>query len=115
MLDMSSADDYGGQDLRHEIVQNTIPGMVLAVLAVVARFSARRTQRGAVAWHDWFVVLGLIGSLLQSALVLNGEKDLAVYSSAQLLISRIGATEGIGLHIKFVSNESLRRIFIVRV
>ena len=70
---MSTANDYGGQDKRHEIVQNTIPAMVLAILAVAARFAARRIQRGGVEWHDWFVVLALIGSLLQSALVIDCE------------------------------------------
>ena len=68
---MSTANEYGGEDKRHEIVQNTIPAMVLAALAVAARFAARRIQRGRLEWHDWFIVLGLIGSLLQSALVID--------------------------------------------
>lgn len=57
--------------MRSKIVQNTIPAMVLAVLAVVARFAARRIQRSEIEWHDWFIVLGLVGSLLQSALVID--------------------------------------------
>ena len=67
---MASAYDDGGQDLRHELVVNTIPGMVLAVLAVVSRFAARRIKGIPLAWHDFYIVLGVVGSLAQSALVL---------------------------------------------
>lgn len=65
--------DSDPQDLRHTIVQNVPPAMVLAILAVLARFESRRLKRGGIAWHDIFIVLGLLGSLLQSALVIVGK------------------------------------------
>ena len=64
--------DSNSQDLRHTIIQNVPPAMVLAILAVVARFVSRRLKRGGIVWHDIFIVLGLLGSLLQSALVIVG-------------------------------------------
>ena len=47
----------------------------LAILAVIARFVSRKLKKRPYAVHDYLIVVGLAGSLLQVAFILQGTSD----------------------------------------
>ena len=72
------------QDNRqHEMLRDMIPFVILANLAVVGRFVSRRLRRASIGADDYMIVLGLVGSTFDEAVMLY------------LLIERI-ADSGLG-------------------
>ena len=62
-----------GEDQQQQMLGPIIAGTILAMLAVIARFVSRRLKKRPFALHDYLIVIGMAGSLVQVAIVLQSK------------------------------------------
>ena len=70
---MATSSSRASEDQRHQMLAPMLSCTVLAIFAVVARFVSRKLKKRPYAVHDYLIIAGMAGSLLQVAFVFQGK------------------------------------------